>query len=94
MTLSYSFFDRSTSASLGVAVLLVSFSAVVAGVLFVWLAPFRGPIHSVELARDSIPLRATGANPLFTVAFIGVGVVRLYLTPIPWRCSWVVSRQR
>jgi hypothetical protein len=78
-----SFRERMTPSSLGKSVLLVCFGAVAAGALFLWLVPFRGPVHSVESALGSVALRTAGANRLVVIAYVGIGLVRLYLTGLP-----------
>lgn len=64
---------------LGVAVLAVAVGALAAGGLFVRLGT-RGPVVTVESAVGSIALAVAGANRLFVLGYLGVGMERLYLT--------------
>jgi hypothetical protein len=83
MALSHSLFDeRITLTGFGKSVLFVGLGALASGVPFVWLATY-GPVHSVEPAFGSVALRVAGADRLFVIAYIGVGLTRLYLTAIP-----------
>jgi O-antigen ligase len=70
---------RVSGADFGVAVLSVAVGALAAGGLFVWLGT-RGPVLSVESALGSIALEVAGANRLFVLSYLGVGMERLYLT--------------
>lgn len=76
------FRERVTPVGVGRSVLLVCLGALVAGALLVWLAPFRGPVHSVQPAIGSVALRTAGADRPFVIAYLGIGFVRLYLTGI------------
>ncbi|WP_435077763.1 hypothetical protein [Halococcus sp. AFM35] len=70
---------RISEMGLGVAVLAVAVGALAAGGLFVRLGT-RGPVVSVESAVGSIALAVAGANRLFVLGYLGVGMERLYLT--------------
>ncbi len=63
----------------GMAVLAVAVGALVAGGLFVRFGT-RGPMVSTEPAVGSIALAVAGANRLFVLGYLGVGMERLYLT--------------
>lgn len=52
------------------------------GALLVWLGT-RGPLLSVSPAVGSVALRMAGADRLVVLAYLGVGIERLYLTGLP-----------
>jgi hypothetical protein len=68
---------------LGRALLLTLAGSLVAGVALAWLAGLRGSVGSIEPASSTIALQAGGADPLVAIAYVGVGLVRLYLTALP-----------
>jgi hypothetical protein len=70
---------RVSSTRLGTAMLAVAVGALAAGGLFVWLGT-RGPVVSADPALGSIALAVAGADRLFVVGYLGVGMERLYLT--------------
>ena len=70
---------RVSGTAVGVAVLAVTAGALAAGGLFVWLGT-HGPVVSLEPALGSIALAVAGANRLFVLGYLGVGMERLYLT--------------
>ena len=68
---------------LGRALLLTLAGLFAAGMGLAWLAGLRGSVGSIELATSEIALQAGGADPLVAIAYVGVGLVRLYLTTVP-----------
>jgi hypothetical protein len=79
----YAVVGRAPLPTVGKTLLFTLAGTLAAGVLFAWLAGLRGSVGSVELAASSIALQAGGADPLVAIAYVGVGLVRLYLTAIP-----------
>ncbi|EMA38606.1 hypothetical protein [Halococcus hamelinensis] len=65
-----------------VGTLLTGSGAVGAGALLVWLGT-HGPLLSVSPAVGSVALQTAGANRLVVIAYLGVGIERLYLTGLP-----------
>jgi hypothetical protein len=56
---------------------------VVAVVAFAALAPTQGGFHELVLLPGSLPLRMAGAVMPVAFAYVSVGLVHLYVTPIP-----------
>lgn len=56
---------------------------VVAAAVFAVLAPLRGGVHGVVLLPGSVPLRMAGAVMPVALGYVSVGLVHLYVTPIP-----------
>jgi hypothetical protein len=56
---------------------------VVAVVAFAALAPIQGGFHEIVLLPGSLPLRMAGSVMPFAFAYVSVGLVHLYVTPIP-----------
>ena len=84
MSLSYRSAPGSSPVSgLGRALLFTLAGLLAAGVGLAWLAGLRGSVGSIELASSEIALQAGGADPLVAIAYVGVGLVRLYLTATP-----------
>jgi hypothetical protein len=47
------------------------------------LAPVWGPVHSLEPAFGSVALAAAGVPGRIPIGYVGIGIVRLYLTALP-----------
>jgi hypothetical protein len=56
---------------------------VVAVVAFAALAPIQGGFHEIVLLPGSLPLQMAGAVIPVAFAYVSVGLVHLYVTPIP-----------
>lgn len=56
---------------------------VVAVVAFAALAPIQGGFHGIVLLPGSLPLRTAGAVMPVAFGYVSVGLVHLYVTPIP-----------
>jgi hypothetical protein len=56
---------------------------VIGVVAFAALAPIQGGFHEIVLLPGSVPLRMAGAVMPVAFAYVSVGLVHLYVTPIP-----------
>jgi hypothetical protein len=59
------------------------FMFVVAVVAFAALVPIQGGFHEIVLLPGAVPLRMAGAVMPVALAYVSVGLVHLYVTPIP-----------
>lgn len=67
---------------------VVTFLSPVGGFVFgaialSYLAPIPGAVQSVVIAPEMIPLRTAGATPVVAIAYVGIELVRIYLTGFP-----------
>lgn len=75
--------ERITPARVGKAIAVTLFGTLITGTLLVSVANFGGPVHSVESAVGSLALEVAGVDRFIVVGYVGIGIVRLYLTALP-----------